>query len=65
VNYYTFLAEGCGCHQYLVLAKDKSEAMKKFIIWQNNEFSPAARWPEDIIKDEDNWEIDNQLHIIQ
>lgn len=62
---YTFLGEGCGCHQYIVLAERKSEAMEKFITWQNINIPIEGRWPEDEIRNEHNWEIENQLHIIQ
>jgi hypothetical protein len=50
---YEFCCEGC--HQYLVQAKNVTEASEKFISWQNKTLEKDDRWPESVIKNKSNW----------
>ena len=55
--------EGCGCHQFVVKAKDIPDAAKKFLSWQNKNFKKSERWPEDLVKNEDSWD-ESDIHFI-
>ena len=53
--FYEFYEDSCGCHTYIVKAKDIPDAVKKFISWQNKNLKKDERWPEKLIKDKSNW----------
>lgn len=59
---YEFVTPECTCHVYLVRAETKDQAIEKFLKWQ--EVNLDYPWPEDIIKDEDNWMKNSSTFLI-
>jgi hypothetical protein len=53
--YQFYDPDGC-CLQYFINAKSKEEASEKFIIWQNKALPKTNQWPEDIVKNLDNFQ---------
>ena len=54
-EFYGSEDDDCGCYQYFVKAIDIKSAIDKFIAWEFKELKKNERWPEKIVKNEDNW----------
>ena len=56
--------ESC-CHIYLVRSENKDKAIEKFLKWQKENLAPEIRWPEEVIREKDNWMINLSAVIIE
>ncbi len=50
---WEFVPPEGSCYNYLVKADSRDLAKEKFIKWQNE--SLEGKWPEEIVKEKDNW----------
>lgn len=58
MNYFEFVPPEKGCKIYVIKSENSeniNNAIEKFLQWQNKELDIYLRWPEEVVKDKDNW----------